>query len=193
MPQQLFPLFVPSSLRALAALERMLGHVAQSAEPGTLLQRRLVPDMFPLHRQIDIVLTAVNGSATRLSEGIEADDVTPELSVFNRGFEHEFASTPPDLDALREGVRWARRRVEALQPGQLVASTARLCIAKPGEQRWFATTERFLVDYYLPNLYFHVSIAYAILRAAGVDLGKGDYMGHDAYEVQHARSERAEP
>jgi uncharacterized protein len=182
-----FALFVPSALRALDATSRMLDAVAsEPSDPRALLERRLIPDMFPFHRQIEIVTTGVAGTVARLAGQIDPAYCGRELSVFNRGLEQEFAPELPDIAALLASVASARGVVVALRAEQIVTEHAPIAVCKPGEARLFATSHSFVVEYVVPNLFFHVAIAYAILRAAGVALGKGDYMGQDPYEVEHA-------
>jgi hypothetical protein len=191
MERDLFAVLVPNALRALDAADQMLEGVlafsqANEQPPRVLLERRLIPDMFPFHRQIEIVTTGIVGALARLSLSIDPDYCGYELSVFNRGAEHEFDSGSLELEALRTSVQAARNYTLSPHERRRVDPGMPIRVCKPGEQRSFRSADTFVFDYVLPNLYFHVSIAYAILRSAGVPLGKGDYMGRDVYEVEHA-------
>ncbi|WP_239015336.1 DUF1993 family protein [Archangium violaceum] len=80
---------------------RNLGHILQKAAtfsvrermgPELLLERRLHPDMFPLSRQVEIVVAGAKGSVARLAGRLAPDDESPEFAVFNR---RERALDPP--------------------------------------------------------------------------------------------------
>lgn len=63
-----------------------------------------------------------------------------------------------------------------------VAPPVSITVAKQDERRIFET-HAFLLDYVLPNLYFHISVVYALLRSAGVKLGKQDFEGASSYRL----------
>ena len=62
-------------------------------------------------------------------------------------------------------------------------------MAKPGEVRVFENPRSFVLRSVLPNLYFHITVVYALLRSAGVALGKQDFEGAPAYQVMNRRSQ----
>lgn len=135
---------------------------AKKIEPDALLQARLYPDMFPLVMQVQIAVDFARGAAARLA-GTEA----PKLA----GGEKTFA----DLQALIAG---ALTYIDQFQASQIDGNEAREIVLRPGtpkEKR--LTTQVYLFGYTLPQFFFHVTTAYAILRHNGVDVGKRDYMG----------------
>lgn len=134
---------------------------AKSYEPNVLLNARLAPDMFPLVRQVQIATDHAKGAMARLAghapEAIEDSEMT-------------FA----DVQA-----RLARviRIVEGYTEAQLEGAEKRAVTIKiPGSELKFDGLT-YLTGFALPNFYFHLTAAYAILRHNGLDIGKGDYMG----------------
>lgn len=102
--------------------------------------------------------------------------------MFNRGIQHRFRPGPVSFTALTARLDAAVAFIEALRPEQVDGSEARVVdVAMGGRTRRFAGLP-FLLHYALPNLQFHIAMAYAILRHAGVALGKQDFEGPAVYE-----------
>ena len=158
---------VPVGQRALRNLRQLLAkgeaHAqAQGFDAGVLLQMRLSPDMFPLLRQVQIATDGVKNAAARLA-GVEA------LKFEDN--ETTFAELQARLDR-------AIDYLGTFAPGQIDGSEGR-AISVPrrnGEPLSF-DGRTYLLAFVTPNLYFHVATAYAILRHAGVPLGKADFLG----------------
>ncbi|GAB2812599.1 DUF1993 domain-containing protein [Comamonas piscis] len=151
-------------LRALSdVLKKAEDHAAQrNIDPNALLQARLFPDMFPLVRQVQIASDFSKGIASRLA-GAEVPS-WPDT-------ETSFA----DLHAL---IAKALAHLESFQPEQFDLSESREIVLRPGtpkEKKLSASA--YLLHYGLPQFFFHVTTAYAILRHNGVEVGKRDYMG----------------
>lgn len=132
-------------------------------DPLALLQARLFPDMLPLIRQIDIACDFAKGVCARLA-GVEVpvyEDCTPD-----------FAS------ALAKIAR-VLTFIGGLPAAQIDGSESRRVTIQPGtpREREFAG-QAYLLSYGLPQFFFHVTTAYALLRHNGVPLGKKDYMGN---------------
>jgi hypothetical protein len=157
---------VPVGQRALRNLRQLLvkgeTHArAQGFDAGVLLQTRLYPDMFPLLRQVQIATDGVKNAAARLA-GVEAlkfeDDETTFAELYAR------------LD----------RAVDYLgtfAPEQIDGSEGRAISVPRRDKEPLAFDGRtYLLGFVTPNLYFHVATAYAILRHAGVPLGKADFL-----------------
>jgi len=182
MPASLSDILVPSAVRALDGLAQMLTLAEQfcartGTEPRALIERRLAPDMFPLRLQIEIVTSGIRGSLGRVSRRLPAETMAPEFAVFNRGYEREFDPAERGFAELRARIQTTRDYVNSLAARELDLETQLpISVLKPGEQRSFASAWSFVLDYVLPNLFFHVAMAYAILRSAGVPLGKADLM-----------------
>ncbi|MHC1478830.1 DUF1993 domain-containing protein [Frateuria aurantia] len=161
---------IPVFIRAL----NNLGHVLERAEHwagekniagSVLLGTRLTPDMFPLVRQVQIASDMVKLAAARLAQ-VQAPVFADE--------ETSFAELQQRLQATREFLG-------TIQPEQLEDSATRAITVKQrsGEQHFVGVD--YLFQFVLPNLFFHCTTAYDILRQAGVPLGKRDYLnGSDA-------------
>ncbi|AGC47134.1 hypothetical protein MYSTI_05858 [Myxococcus stipitatus DSM 14675] len=181
-----------ASVPALNRMLRSLGHLLQQGalhaqreglRPGALLEKRLAPDMFPLARQVEIVVSGAKGCGARLSGRLAPEDTSWELAVFNRGDTASFGPLPTSFEQLQGLVEEALVQLRSLSPGEIAAGPTSISVAKRGEVRHFET-HSFVLDYVLPNLYFHVTVVYALLRAAGVPLGKKDFEGAPAYRLQ---------
>ena len=151
-------------LRALSdVLKKAEDHATQkNIEPNALLQARLFPDMFPLARQVQIAADFSKGITSRLA-GAEV----PSWPDTEAGF--------ADLQAL---IAKALAHIESFGPEQFDLSETREIVLRPGtpkEKKLAASA--YLLHYGLPQFFFHVTTAYAILRHNGVEIGKRDYMG----------------
>lgn len=167
MSLSMYQASVPVFVRALANLK----HVLQKGEahasghgiaPEVLLQARLFPDMFPLLRQVQIATDMCKNGAARLA-GAEPvpfpDDETSFAQLYAR-------------------IDRAIEVLQGFQPGQIDGSEGRpvsFMTRSNGELKFDG--QSYLLGFVLPNLYFHASIAYALLREAGVVLGKNDFLG----------------
>lgn len=151
-------------LRALSdVLKKAEDHAAQrNIDPNALLQARLFPDMFPLVRQVQIASDFSKGIASRLA-GAEVPS-WPDT-------ETSFA----DLQAL---IAKALAHLASFQAAQFDLSESRDIVLRPGTPKEKKlTASAYLLHYGLPQFFFHVTTAYAILRHNGVEVGKRDYMG----------------
>ena len=157
---------VPVFVRALSSLRGVLqlGEAfanERGLAPEVLLQQRLIVDMLPLLRQVQIATDMAKNGCARLA-GVDPLPFPDE--------ETDFAGLYARLDRCIEYVRGFS--AEQLDGGETrtVAFNSR-----GGELRFQG--DDYLRGYLLPNLFFHCSIAYAILRANGVPLGKLDFLG----------------
>ena len=159
---------VKPGLRMMANLAALLEKASRHAEarkidPEVFFSARLAPDMFPLARQVQVASDSVKLGAARLA-GVEAPS---------------FEDNEKTLPELVERARKTARFLETLKPEQFDGAEARAV-------RWKTrSTERemqglaYLLHQMLPNLHFHCTTAYDILRHNGVELGKMDYLGRD--------------
>ena len=157
---------VPVFIRMLTNLKGILGKAAAHAQAkkideSVLLNARLYPDMFPLVKQVHIATDFARGTAARLS-GTEP----PSYEDNEKSLAELVARVERTLDFLR-----------ALKPAAIDGSETRE-IVRPvrGEPKKF-TGINYLLQYAMPNFYFHTTTTYAILRHSGVELGKGDFIG----------------
>jgi hypothetical protein len=157
---------VPTCTRALnnlaAILEKAAAHAeARKIAPAVLLNTRLYPDMFPLATQIHIANDIAQGGAARLA-GVDV----PAFEAKERTFAEWIAATRATVAYL-----------ESLKPGQFDGSEDRTITWQTRSSTRNMQGTPYLFNHVLPNVFFHVSTAYDILRQAGVELGKLDYLG----------------
>ena len=155
------PVYLQMMRNLAALLAKAEGHAATNgADLSTFLQARLAPDMHPLIRQVQMVSDSAKGGAARLA------GVTPP----------SYADTETTWAELKERLAKTIAFVETIQPGQVEGrETATIELPLPGRTMTFTGAD-FLLRFSLPNFYFHVVTAYAILRSQGVPLGKMDYL-----------------
>lgn len=148
-----------------------LSHLLDVAEKGwaedDILQRRLAPDMFPFGAQVALACNQPRGFA-QWCAGQPIDNLKVEVTSLAQARRH-ISDTKALVDAIAVDDRQLDqvKRI-GLGPGAYAE--------RPGHA--------YVADYLLPNLYFHVTIAYAILRNAGAQIGKSDFMRHLAPHVR---------
>jgi len=157
---------VPSGIRMMnslaAILEKAAAHAeAKKIDPAVLVNARLYPDMFPLLRQVQIASDSVKAGAARLA-GLEPPSY------------EDNEKTLPELIAR---AKKTAAFLETLKPAQFEGSEDRTIKWKSRTIERSMQGQPYLVHQVLPNLYFHVTTAYNILRHNGVELGKMDYLG----------------
>lgn len=149
-----------------AILERGERHAAGLGQPeAALLEARLAPDMYPMARQAVIAANFVPRAVAPLA----AVEVV------------EFAADETSFAGLRRHAARQAAWLDGLAPALFEAAGERLCRSRAGLAEVVLPATEFLWHYALPNAHFHLSMAYAILRAAGVPLGKGDFDGFHVY------------
>lgn len=158
---------VPVFRQMLGGLDNILAkagaHVAErKIEPNALLQARLFPDMFTFTRQVQIACDFAKGVSARLAGA----DV-PVYEDKEQSFEE-----------LRALVARTIAFIGGLDPNLFAGSEERTIVTRPGtpRERTF-NGQDYLLTYGLPQFFFHLTTAYALLRHNGVALGKTDYIG----------------
>jgi hypothetical protein len=157
------PVFLRVLNNMMAWLDKAQAHAeARKFDVNNYLVLRLAPDMLPFTRQIQIATDGVKGCMARLSgtENPKWDD------------------TEATLDELRARIRKTIDYVQSFQAAQIDGTEAKeiLLPTRSGEPMKF-TGENYLKHFVLPNLYFHATTTYALLRHGGVELGKKDFLG----------------
>jgi hypothetical protein len=157
------PVFLRVLNNMLAWLDKAQAHAeARKFDVNNYLALRLAPDMLPFTRQIQIATDGVKGCMARLSgtENPKWDD------------------TEATMDELRARIRKTITYVQGFQATQIDGTEAKeiLLPTRSGEPMKF-TGENYLKHFVLPNLYFHATTTYALLRHGGVELGKKDFLG----------------
>jgi uncharacterized protein len=157
------PAFVRQLAAMLAWLDKAQAHAeARKFSPDNYLALRLAPDMLPFTRQIQIAADFAKGCVARLA-GQEVPKWDDDEAT---------------LDALRARIRKTIDYVQSVPAAQVDGSEAREIVLqmRVGDPRRYSGQD-YLTQYVLPNFFFHATTAYALLRQAGVDLGKRDFLG----------------
>lgn len=158
---------VPVFLRALRNLRAVLQKgeafaTEKNIEPSVLLNSRLIADMLPLTRQVQIATDMATRGCARLA-GIEPES---------------FPDTETDFAGLYARIDRACDVVRGIDAAKLEGSEDRaIDVPRRGRDPLRMDGQSYLLQFALPNLFFHSSITYAILREAGVALGKEDFIG----------------
>ncbi len=145
-----------------AVLDKAAQHAqAKKIDPAVFVGARLAPDMFPLARQVQIASDSVKIGAARIA-AIEAPP-----------FEDNEKSFPELIERAKKTAAW----LKTLKPEQFEGSEDRTVKWKTRSTERSMPGLAYLLHQLLPNLHFHCTTAYAILRHNGVELGKMDYLG----------------
>ena len=157
---------LPVCTRMLSNLSHILAKAeqfvaAKKIDPAALTTYRLAPDMLPFTRQILIACDAVKIGVARLG-GVEAP---------------KFDDTETTLAQLQERIQKTLAFIATVPAAALDGSEDKEITfpAGPGKTRTLSGQD-YLTGWMLPNMYFHITTAYAILRHNGVDVGKIDYL-----------------
>jgi uncharacterized protein len=156
------PVFVRVLTSMLGWLDKAQAHAeARKFSPDNYLTLRLAPDMLPLTKQIQIASDMAKGCAARLA-GLEIP---------------KWDDNEATLDELRGRIRKTIDYLQSVPAAQIDGSEAReISIpTRAGEPLRF-NGEVYLKHYATPNFYFHATTTYALLRHAGVELGKKDFL-----------------
>jgi hypothetical protein len=133
---------------------------ALKVEDTVLLNARLYPDMLPLTRQIQIACDTMARGAARLA-GMDIPS---------------FPDTETDFPALRARIAGVMTYVMAVDDKTLDGAAHTIITVPLGPNTMEWPGREYLASFILPNLHFHASMAYALLRHQGVVLGKADYL-----------------
>ena len=166
MTISMYQVAIPSVVRSLnnlvAILEKGAAHAeAKKIDPAVLIASRLYPDMFPLSRQVQIASDIARRGVARLA-GTEAPALEDKETTFAEL-----------CDRLRNVVAF----IETFTPEQIDGSEEKVINLPIGKETMTFAGQDYLLFFILPNVYFHVTTAYAILRHNGVELGKLDFLG----------------
>ena len=152
-----------------ALLDGMGGWIDKAVAAGvveeTMMQARIAPDMHPFPRQLQIASDMAKNAAARLA-GVEAPSMPDDETTLAQ-LKARCAKTADYLRSFDRGAieGAAERPIELKFPNGMALG--------------FSGAE-YLTHFVLPNFYFHATTAYALLRGAGVGLGKQDFMASAA-------------
>jgi hypothetical protein len=156
------PIFTLSLTNLSAILDKAASHgEAKKVDPEVIPQARLIVDMLPLSAQIQIACDTAKGAAARLA-GVEAP-------------KHE--DTEATLAELKARVAKTMDFIKTIKPEQLQGAETREIVLQFPHTTLKFNGISYLTNFVLPNFFFHVTMAYALLRKNGVDLGKRDFLG----------------
>lgn len=162
MYQSLVPTCIRSLTNLSALLEKAAAHAdSRKIEPAALLNARLFPDMLPFTRQIQLATDTASSGVARLAGS--------EVPMFDHN-ESTFAE-------LIARVHKTIQYLESIKPEQLDGSEDRTVSWQSRSSTKSMQGLPYVMNHLLPNVFFHVTTAYNILRHNGVELGKMDFLG----------------
>ena len=163
MYQASVPRFIHALNNLSVILDKAQAHAqAKKLDEATLTGFRLYPDMLPMARQILIATDTAKGVAARLA-GVE-------IPVYE--------DTEKTLGELKDRVAKTVAYLQTFTPEQIDGTEDKEIVIKRGDKETRYTGMQFLLGHAVPNVYFHITTAYNILRHNGVDIGKRDYLGN---------------
>jgi len=166
MTAPLYAYSVPALKLGLTNLSSLLDKAAAHADARKLdgkfiADARLIVDMFPLKRQVQIACDTAKGAAARLA-GVEMP-----------AYEDNEATIPE----LKARIAKTLAFIDTVRPEQFEGKESQDIVLKFPSITMNFNGLSYLTTFVLPNFYFHVMAAYSILRANGVEVGKNDYLG----------------
>ncbi len=166
MSISLYQVSIPVFVRALENLAAILDKAEQHAQAKKIdasifVNARLAPDMYPLSRQVQIATDIAKGGAARLA-GIELPSYEDKEASFAE---------------LQARIAKTIAFIQTVSAEQIDGSEQKPITVRTPSRELNFLGQPYLLNYVLPNLYFHVTTAYAILRHNGVEIGKADFLG----------------
>ncbi|MET0363453.1 MAG: DUF1993 domain-containing protein [Sphingobium sp.] len=168
-------LLVPTYRQMLKTLSAWLDKAEAHPSAGeALLSARLAPDMFPLSTQVRFACVQAQEGVYRL----KGEDFPASVeTLLNEG--RNAGERPGSFADARNRIEETLALLDGLAPDALDGDPERpIAHALPMGMIFDLTAEQYARDWALPQFYFHLMTAYAILRAEGVELGKADYVSH---------------
>jgi len=167
MTISMFQASVPRLINVLNNLSHILdkaqAHIdAKKIDATALIQFRLFPDMLNFTRQVQIASDTAKGVVARLA-GVD-------IPVYE--------DNEQSLADLKARIAKTIEFIQDFKPEQIDGTEDKDIIVKRGEKETHYKGMQFLLGHAIPNVYFHTTTAYAILRHNGVEVGKRDYLGN---------------
>ncbi len=163
MYQASIPPLTQSLSNLIHILEKGLAHAeAKKIEPEVLVNARLYPDMHPLKKQVQIASDISRRGIARLA-GVEAPVMEDKETTFAE---------------LIERTKNSISYLKTFTPEQIDGTENKVIKLPLPDQTYTFAGMPFLLYFVMPNVYFHVTTAYDILRHCGVELGKRDFLGN---------------
>lgn len=163
MPLTLYEISIPVFITNLKNLSKFLekGRLHFSSNESALIEAKLIADMGGLSYQIQRVSDTAKGVAVRAG-GVAQVSLPDNETTFPQ-LQERIAKTIEILESVKEADMNANEEKEVVLP------------SRSGEIKM--SGKQYILKFAIPNFYFHVCTAYAILRKEGVDVGKADYLG----------------
>ena len=157
---------VPRIVNMLTNLSHLLDKAHTHIEnkkwnESALTQFRLYPDMLPLTRQVQIACDTAKGVVARLAGAEIPAYEDNEVSIAD----------------LQQRIEKTMAFVQGFSAGQIDGTEDKDIVTKRGDVETHYKGMQFLLGHCLPNLHFHTTTTYSMLRASGVEIGKSDYLG----------------
>ncbi len=134
---------------------------ARKIDLAVLVNSRLAPDMHPLSRQVQIASDIAKSGVARLSQ------IEPP----------SFEDTETTFDELRARIAKTVDFISGVDPAAMDGAEDRTIALKFPQGEMSFSGRDYLTGFVLPNVYFHITTAYLILRHNGIEIGKMDYIG----------------
>ena len=166
MPVSMHTVAIPSFLTTLGALSKIIDKAAahcqaKKIDPTALLTMRLAPDMFPFTKQVQLTCDFAKNTIGRLT-----------------GEPPKFPDEEKSFDDLKARIAKTVEYVKGFSAEAIDATTDKEVTFPIGPQQTMTLKgSQYLVGFALPNFYFHATTAYDILRHAGLEIGKRDFLG----------------
>lgn len=163
MYQASIPPLTHSLANLVHILEKGLAYMEEKKiEPSVLIDFRLYPDMFPLKKQVQIASDISRRGVARLA-GVEAPEMEDNETTFTE---------------LIERIKNSIAYLKTFNPEQIDGTENKIIELPIGPEKLIFEGRQFLLYFVMPNVYFHVTTTYDILRHCGVELGKRDFLGN---------------
>lgn len=148
----------------LATLDHLAGKAQAAGMGDDVLEAKLAEDMFPLETQFRVALNQVILALGRVA----GCDAPLEETAY------------ASLAEIRERIGAVRALLDEAGAEAWIPAEERFDFTLPNDMRFAVTSEDYIRDWTMPNFYFHVTMAYALLRHRGLDIGKLDFLQHMA-------------
>ncbi|EAQ28490.1 hypothetical protein NAP1_12863 [Erythrobacter sp. NAP1] len=146
----------------LDTLAALLTKAESHPKGDALLEAKLAEDMHPLATQVRFVANLPGEALPRLTE-------------------RSFTSREENATTLAEAkaqIAETAELLDSIDPDELVGTEDTIVLDLPNGMQFTMTAEQYVREWSLPNFYFHLTTAYALLRMAGLEIGKADFMPH---------------
>ena len=162
-----YDITVPVMVHGLNVMDDYLDHAqalerTKELEPGRILTERLAPDMITFGEQFSVSCNKVDAHMAKL---MQRDRPAPR-------------NIPMMYPALKLRLLETRGFLQSVQPDEIAGAQSHTYELTPPIVRGWFGGEVYIRDLVLPDFFFHISIAHAILRHLGAAIGKRDYLGN---------------